>query len=122
MQSSHAHAKCDQHIAARGNGGTKSEERGNITRPVRQACNLTSDHGHTAKNNRRKNGGHHEFQCTIQPGGKVVPAFAPDFRWVSNIVTQAEDSGCRVFLKPNLLGVTGPQNPGMILPREEPLL
>ena len=57
---------------------------------------------------------------TVQPGGVVVPAVAPCFEWVTYIVAQAREAGCKVFLKPNLLGATGPQNPGMILPREEP--
>jgi protein gp37 len=57
--------------------------------------------------------------ATEQPDGPV-PAFAPDFEWVSRIVGQAREVGCRVYLKPNLLGEVGPQSPGMLLPREEP--
>jgi hypothetical protein len=56
---------------------------------------------------------------TQQPDG-VVPAFAPPFEWVARIVAQAREAGCRVYLKPNLLGLTGPQSPGMVLPQEEP--
>jgi len=56
---------------------------------------------------------------TYQPGG-VVPAFAPPFEWVARIFSQAREAGCRVHLKPNLLGVTGPKHPGMQLPDEYP--
>jgi protein gp37 len=56
---------------------------------------------------------------TRQPGG-VVKAFAPPFEWVSRLVTQASEAGCRVHLKPNLLGKVGPQLPGMRLPDEYP--
>jgi protein gp37 len=56
---------------------------------------------------------------TRQPGG-VVPAFAPPFEWVARIVAQAREAGCRVYLKPNLLGAIGPQSPGMVLPQEVP--
>lgn len=59
--------------------------------------------------------------ATEQPDG-VMPAFAPPFEWVSRIVAQAREAGCRVYLKPNLLGDTGPQSPGMDLPREEPMI
>jgi protein gp37 len=53
---------------------------------------------------------------TRQPSG-VVPGFAPPFDWVSRIVAQAREAGCRVHLKPNL--VNG--KPGMSLPDEYPL-
>lgn len=56
---------------------------------------------------------------TRQPTG-VVPAFAPPFEWVARIVAQAREAGCKVHLKPNLLGRTGPQSPGMQLPNEYP--
>lgn len=56
---------------------------------------------------------------TRQPTG-VVPAFAPPFEWVARIVTQAREAGCRIHLKPNLLGATTPQSPGMTLPDEYP--
>ena len=56
---------------------------------------------------------------TRQPG-KVVPAFAPPFEWVARIVTQAREAGCRVHLKPNLLGAVNPQLPGMQMPDEYP--
>ena len=56
---------------------------------------------------------------TRQPDG-VVPAFAPPFEWVARIVAQAREAGCRVYLKPNLLGAVNPQIPGMVLPQEEP--
>jgi protein gp37 len=56
---------------------------------------------------------------TRQPDG-VVPAFAPPIEWVTDLIAQARDSGCRVHLKPNLLGETSPQLPGMALPDEYP--
>jgi len=56
---------------------------------------------------------------TRQPG-KVVPAFAPPFEWVARIVAQAREAGCRVHLKPNLLGAVNPQLPGMQMPDEYP--
>lgn len=56
---------------------------------------------------------------TRQPG-KVVPAFAPPFEWVARIVAQAREAGCRVHLKPNLLGSVGPQLPGMQMLNEYP--
>lgn len=56
---------------------------------------------------------------TYQPGG-VIPAFAPPFEWVARIVAQAREAGCRVHLKPNLLGATNPKHPGMQLPDEYP--
>jgi hypothetical protein len=50
-----------------------------------------------------------------------VPEFAPPFEWVSRIVAQAREAGCKVYLKPNLLGAKpNPQCPGMQLPQEEP--
>lgn len=57
---------------------------------------------------------------TYQPTG-VVPAFAPPFEWVARLVAQAREAGCRVHLKPNLLGTTGPKTPGMELPDEYPI-
>jgi protein gp37 len=57
--------------------------------------------------------------ATRQPSGQV-PAFAPPFEWVARIVAQARDAGCRVHLKPNLLGTVHPQSPGMVLPDEYP--
>lgn len=56
---------------------------------------------------------------TYQPSG-VVEAFAPPFEWVARIVAQAREAGCRVHLKPNLLGRTGPAHPGMQLLNEYP--
>lgn len=56
---------------------------------------------------------------TVQPTGRV-PAFAPPFEWVARLVAQAREAGCKVHLKPNLLGKTGPDHPGMDLPQEEP--
>jgi protein gp37/ParB-like chromosome segregation protein Spo0J len=48
---------------------------------------------------------------------KQVPAFAPPFDWVTRLVAQAREAGCRVHLKPNL--VNG--RPGMQLPDEYPV-
>jgi protein gp37 len=56
---------------------------------------------------------------TEQPDG-IVEAFAPPFAWVARIVDQAREAGCRVYLKPNLIGRTDPQSPGMTLPQEIP--
>lgn len=57
--------------------------------------------------------------ATRQPDGDV-PAFAPPFDWVARIYAQAREAGCKVHLKPNLLGKAGPQLPGMQLPDEYP--
>jgi hypothetical protein len=57
---------------------------------------------------------------TKQPRG-IVPAQAPEFEQVVRLYCQAKEAGCAVILKANLLGVTGPQSPGMILPQEEPI-
>jgi protein gp37 len=57
--------------------------------------------------------------ATRQPGGPV-PAFAPPFDWVARIYAQAREAGCKVHLKPNLLGKTSSQLPGMQLPDEYP--
>jgi protein gp37 len=48
------------------------------------------------------------------------PALAPPMDWVVNLMAQARDAGCKLYLKPNLLGETNPQSPGMVLPQEEP--
>lgn len=56
---------------------------------------------------------------TRQPDGRVK-AFAPPFDWVARLVAQAREAGCAVYLKPNLVGKTGPQEPGMELPQEVP--
>jgi protein gp37/ParB-like chromosome segregation protein Spo0J len=57
---------------------------------------------------------------TRQPD-KVVPAFAPPLEWVSKIVSQAREAGCKVHCKPNLMGKTDSQHPGMALPNEYPV-
>jgi protein gp37 len=57
--------------------------------------------------------------ATRQPGGEV-PAFAPPFEWVARIVAQAREAGCKIHLKPNLLGRVSSQLPGMQLPDEYP--
>jgi protein gp37 len=56
---------------------------------------------------------------TQQPDGHV-PAFAPPFEWVAKLVAQAREAGCKVWLKPNLLGDVHDQSPGMELPQEVP--
>ena len=56
---------------------------------------------------------------TQQPNG-YVPGFAPDFRWVASLVAQADAAGVPVYLKPNLIGKTSDQSPGMTLPQELP--
>ena len=58
---------------------------------------------------------------TRQPNGETVKGFAPAFGWVSDIVRKAKECGCHVYLKPNLLGQTSDQMPGMVLPRETPI-
>lgn len=59
--------------------------------------------------------------ATNQPDGRVK-AFAPPFEWVAAIVDQARRAGCRIHLKPNLLGAINPKSPGMQLPNEYPEL
>lgn len=59
--------------------------------------------------------------ATNQPDGRVK-AFAPPFEWVATIVDQARRAGCRIHLKPNLLGAVNPKSPGMQLPNEYPEL
>lgn len=56
---------------------------------------------------------------TRQPTG-TVPAFAPPFDWVARLVAQAREAGCKVHLKPNLLGRPDGKSPGMTLPDEYP--
>ena len=57
---------------------------------------------------------------TRQPD-EIVPAFAPPFEWVARIVAQGRKVGLQNLpLKPNLLGLTSSQSPGMVLPQEEP--
>jgi protein gp37 len=56
---------------------------------------------------------------TRQPGS-IVPAFAPPFEWVARIIAQAREAGCLIHCKPNLLGRTDPQLPGMQMPDEYP--
>lgn len=58
---------------------------------------------------------------TRQPDGTVT-SFAPPFSWVSDIYQQAKESGCKVHLKPNLLGRVSSQLPGMVLPDEYPVV
>jgi protein gp37 len=57
--------------------------------------------------------------ATEQPDGHVNE-FAPPIKWVSRLIDQAQEAGCGVYCKPNLLGVISPQSPGMTLPMEQP--
>jgi protein gp37 len=57
--------------------------------------------------------------ATEQPDGRVQE-FAPPFEWVARITEQARAAGCKVYQKPNLLGVTDPQHAGMTLIQEMP--
>jgi protein gp37 len=57
--------------------------------------------------------------ATEQKDG-YVSEFAPPFEWVARITAQAKEAGCRVYHKPNLLGVPNPQCAGMKLIQEEP--
>jgi protein gp37 len=60
------------------------------------------------------------LSATEQPEGHYKE-FAPPFEWVARIVAQARECGCRIYLKPNLLGANpNPQSPGMQMPQEEP--
>ena len=56
---------------------------------------------------------------TVQNGEKV-PGFAPDMEWVLDLIGQARQAGCAIYLKPNLLGQTSDQWPGMKLVQETP--
>lgn len=56
---------------------------------------------------------------TQQPNG-TVGWRRPDFELVARLVAQAREAGCRVHLKPNLLGNTNPSMPGMNMPDEYP--
>lgn len=57
--------------------------------------------------------------ATRQPDERV-PEFAPPFEWVARIVFQAREAGCKIWLKPNLIGNVNDQSPGMQLPQEVP--
>jgi protein gp37 len=59
--------------------------------------------------------------ATNQPDGHVKE-FAPPFEWVARLYAQAKECGCRVYLKPNLLGEPRPHSPGMQLLQEEPVI
>ena len=59
-------------------------------------------------------------QTETRQSGKVVPAFAPPFDWVQRIYAQAREAGCKVHMKPNLMGVPNSEKPGMELPNEYP--
>jgi hypothetical protein len=57
-----------------------------------------------------------------RPGAVIVPGHLRHgiTRDVTRIVAQAREAGCRIHLKPNLLGRTGSQLSGMQLPDEYP--
>jgi protein gp37 len=59
--------------------------------------------------------------ATEQPDGRISE-FAPPFDWVARLTEQAHAAGCKVYQKPNLLGVTDPQHAGMKLIQEVPKL
>jgi len=52
---------------------------------------------------------------TVQPEGRV-PAFAPQFDWIVDVVNQCREAGVPYYLKENL----GLASPGMALPKGEP--
>jgi hypothetical protein len=56
---------------------------------------------------------------TFQPHGHV-PAFAPKWEWVVDLVAQARAAKVPVYLKPNLSGELTGSKPGMQLPQEQP--
>lgn len=61
-------------------------------------------------------------RLTVQPDGVgVVKAFARPFEWVARLVMQAREAGCKIWLKPNLIGAVSDTQPGMQLPQESPL-
>jgi len=57
--------------------------------------------------------------ATEQPGGRVQE-FAPPFEWVARLTEQAKAAGCKVYQKPNLIGITDSQHAGMKLIQEVP--
>ena len=57
--------------------------------------------------------------ATEQPNGRVAES-APPIEWVTRLTDQAHEAGCKVYQKPNLLGVTDPQHAGMKLIQEVP--
>lgn len=59
--------------------------------------------------------------ATEQPNGHVAE-FAPPFEWVARLTAQAREAGCKIYQKPNLIGVANPQRAGMQLIQEEPNL
>jgi protein gp37 len=61
--------------------------------------------------------------ATKQPNGSgsvLVKAVEPQFDWVVDLTEQARKAGCKVYHKPNLLGIPNPQSPGMKLLQEVP--
>jgi protein gp37 len=49
-----------------------------------------------------------------------VKEFHPKFEWIARLTAQAHEAGCKVYHKPNLLGITDSQRPGMELIQEVP--
>jgi hypothetical protein len=61
--------------------------------------------------------------ATKQPKGNSVvhvPEFAPAFEWVADLTAQAKAAGCKVYHKPNLLGIPNDQCAGMKLIQDVP--
>ena len=56
---------------------------------------------------------------TVQPNG-FMPAFAPEFEWVIDLIAQARSFDVPVYMKPNLLGIATGSKPGMQLIQEMP--
>lgn len=52
---------------------------------------------------------------TVQPTGEV-PAFAPEFDWIVDVVNQCRDANVPYYLKANLGAIA----PGMKLPKMRP--
>jgi protein gp37/ParB-like chromosome segregation protein Spo0J len=59
--------------------------------------------------------------ATEQPDG-FVKEQRPKLEWVARLLDQARECGCRVYCKPNLMGIPNSQSPGMDMPKEEPFL
>jgi len=59
--------------------------------------------------------------ATKQPNGPLKE-FSPPGEWVIRLTEQAHAAGCRVYWKPNLLGIPNPQSPGMKLIQEWPAI
>jgi protein gp37 len=69
--------------------------------------------------------------ATLQPDGtdesgkpkfKWVPEVPPEMEWIISLIAQAREARCRIFLKPNLLGIPNSQSAGMKLIQEWPAI